>query len=66
METKKIEDTEERRGKTCHTNNTRENCDKMDAYLKNTLEFLLSNTRYLFLLNVKGWMPLRNSPLQRL
>ena len=33
-------DKEERRGKTCHTNNTIENCKRMDAYLKYTLEFV--------------------------
>ena len=41
---------------------------QMSAYLKYILEFcnkiLLCNTSYLFLLSVKGWTPLRKSPLQ--
>ena len=34
-----IKKTHKRRGKTCHTNNTRDNYDNMDAYLNSTLEF---------------------------
>ena len=54
---REMEDTAEKKGKPHLTNNTRED-HKMSAYLKYILEFctkiLLSNTRYLFVLNEKG------------